>query len=89
MLTLARNARTSVEMIERFYASELTGEMNIDAIQSQRKRKSKPASTDSEPADVKAQSNVKTASVRATVDPQAAGGVVDLPAISIPPLPLL
>lgn len=44
MLTLARNARTSVEMIERFYASELTGEMNIDVIQSQRKSRKKPAS---------------------------------------------
>lgn len=39
MLTLARNARTSIEMIERFYASELAGEMNIDVIQSQRRRK--------------------------------------------------
>jgi integrase len=40
VLTLARNARTSVEMIERFYASKLNGEMNIEAIQSMR-RKSK------------------------------------------------
>lgn len=40
VLTLARNARTSVEMIERFYASKLNGEMNIEAIQSLR-RKSK------------------------------------------------
>jgi len=36
LLTLARNARTSVEMIERFYASQLTGEMNIGALQSVR-----------------------------------------------------
>ncbi len=36
LLTLARNARTSVEMIERFYASQLTGEMNIDSLQSVR-----------------------------------------------------
>jgi len=38
LLTLARNARTSVQMIERFYASELTPEMNIDLIQSRRRR---------------------------------------------------
>jgi hypothetical protein len=29
LLTLARNARTSVEMIEKFYASTLSAEMNI------------------------------------------------------------
>jgi len=37
MLTLARNARTSVQMIERFYASSLTGEMNVGLLQSRRK----------------------------------------------------
>ena len=36
LLTLARNARTSVEMIERFYASNLTPEMNIGMLQSRR-----------------------------------------------------
>ena len=36
LLTLARNARTSVEMVERFYASTLNGEMNIDMLQSKR-----------------------------------------------------
>ncbi|MBU3551643.1 hypothetical protein [Polynucleobacter sp. MWH-Berg-3C6] len=36
LLTLARNARTSVEMIERFYASNLTAEMNVDMLQSKR-----------------------------------------------------
>ncbi len=36
LLTLARNARTSVQMIERFYASQLTAEMNIDLLQSRR-----------------------------------------------------
>jgi hypothetical protein len=36
LLTLARNARTSVEMIERFYASNLTPEMNIGLLQSRR-----------------------------------------------------
>jgi integrase len=44
MLTLARNARTSVQMIERFYASALDGEMNVAMLQSRRtpKSKSKP-----------------------------------------------
>ncbi len=40
MLTLARNARTSVQMIERFYASALDGEMNVAMLQSRRKSKS-------------------------------------------------
>ena len=35
-LTLARNARTSVEMIDRFYARPLTAEMRIDTLQSHR-----------------------------------------------------
>ena len=34
-LTLARNARTSYDMIDRFYAKHLTGEMNIEKLQSQ------------------------------------------------------
>jgi hypothetical protein len=33
-ITLARNARTSAEMIDRFYAKYLTGEMNIAQLQS-------------------------------------------------------
>ena len=36
LLSLARNARTSVEMIENFYARNLSAEMNIDLIQSKR-----------------------------------------------------
>jgi hypothetical protein len=36
LLTLARNARTSVKMIEDFYASNLTAEMNIALLQSKR-----------------------------------------------------
>jgi integrase len=36
LLTLARNARTSVEMIERFYASELSAEMNVALLHSRR-----------------------------------------------------
>lgn len=39
LLTLARNARTSIEMIERFYASNLTAEMNIGMLQSKRSKK--------------------------------------------------
>jgi integrase len=37
LLTLARNARTSVQMIEQFYASNLTAEMNIGLLQSRRR----------------------------------------------------
>ncbi len=37
LLTLARNARTSVQMIEEFYASQLTAEMNIGLLQSRRR----------------------------------------------------
>lgn len=29
LLTLARNARTSLEMVDKFYASELSAEMNV------------------------------------------------------------
>ena len=36
LITLARNARTSVDMIERFYSSNLTAEMNIDLLQGKR-----------------------------------------------------
>ena len=43
MLTLARNARTSVNMIERFYASTLTGEMNVAMLQSRREQKKTPS----------------------------------------------
>jgi hypothetical protein len=37
-VTLARNARTSAEMIDRFYARQLESEQNIDLIQSRRRR---------------------------------------------------
>ena len=40
LLTLAKNARTSVIMIERHYASTLNGEMNIGLLHSKRTRKS-------------------------------------------------
>ena len=36
LLTLARNARTSVEMVEKFYSSNLNAEMNIDLLQGKR-----------------------------------------------------
>jgi hypothetical protein len=36
LLTLAKNARTSVEMVERFYASELDTELNVGMLQSKR-----------------------------------------------------
>lgn len=36
LLTLARNARTSVDMVEQFYSSNLTGEMNIGLLQGKR-----------------------------------------------------
>ena len=39
LLTLARNARTSPEMIDRFYARHLSAEMNIDILQSKRLKK--------------------------------------------------
>jgi hypothetical protein len=49
-ITLARSARTSVEMIDRFYARHLTAEMDVDALQSLRPRKKgkhdKAAATD-------------------------------------------
>ena len=38
LVTLARNARTSPEMIDRHYASQLKGEDNIDMLQSRRKK---------------------------------------------------
>lgn len=38
-LVLARNARTSVEMIDRFYARPLTGEMKVDMLHSRKKKK--------------------------------------------------
>lgn len=37
LLTLARTARTSVEMIDRFYASSLTAELNRDKLHSFRR----------------------------------------------------
>ena len=47
-LTLARNGRTSVEMVEKHYASQLVGEHNIDMIQSRRKRHQKRDKTETE-----------------------------------------
>ena len=39
LITLARNARTSVEVINKHYASTVTGEQNIAMLQSRRPRK--------------------------------------------------
>lgn len=36
-LTLERNARTTPEMIDRFYAAPLQGEMNVGELQSKRR----------------------------------------------------
>jgi integrase len=38
-LTLARTARTSIEMIDRFYAKHLTAEMNVEQLQSFKQNK--------------------------------------------------
>jgi hypothetical protein len=38
LLTLARNARTSVDVINTHYASTVTGEQNIALLQSRRTR---------------------------------------------------
>lgn len=45
LLTLARNARTSVDMINQHYASTVTGEQNIGMLQSRRTRQSSPSVT--------------------------------------------
>lgn len=37
LITLARNARTSVDMIDRFYARHLTAEMNVDLLHARRR----------------------------------------------------
>ncbi len=37
LLTLARNARASVDMVEKFYSSNLSAEMNIDLLQGNRR----------------------------------------------------
>jgi hypothetical protein len=55
LLSLARNARTSVEMIDRFYAKHLTAEMNVELIQSNR-NDSLRATSDMETIRVKSQS---------------------------------
>ena len=73
-VTLARNARTSPEMIDRFYATPLQGEMNIDKLQGKRNPRSweqsgKPArpldtdALDEQPADLAP--GIRTAPTRA------------------------
>jgi len=46
LLILARNARTSPEIIDRFYARHLSAEMNIGLLQSKRKKANRPSATD-------------------------------------------
>lgn len=46
LLTLARSARTSVEILDRFYAKHLTAEMNVQILQSQRKKRKPEAFED-------------------------------------------
>lgn len=47
MFTLAKNARTSVEMIQRFYGSHLHGEMMVEKLQSRKAKKAKTTGTQS------------------------------------------
>jgi hypothetical protein len=47
LLTLARNARTTPDMIDRYYAAQLKGEDNVDMLQSRRKRKVRREDLDS------------------------------------------
>jgi hypothetical protein len=44
LLTLARNARTSIDMINQHYASTVTGEQNIGMLQSRRTRQNSQSS---------------------------------------------
>jgi hypothetical protein len=46
LLSLARAARTSVEMLDRFYAKHLTAEMNVELIQSNRNQSLQDVNTD-------------------------------------------
>jgi len=67
LLSLARNARTSVDMIERFYARPLQAEMNVDKIQSMKAtKKSSPAkkSLKQQIAPKSATNSVKTSNTR-------------------------
>ena len=50
LLTLARNARTSPEMIDRFYARHLSAEMNIGLLQSKRRKALRPTAADADTA---------------------------------------
>lgn len=51
LLTLARSARTSAEMIDRFYAKHLTAEMNIEQLQSSRFEREKSTETAGKPTE--------------------------------------
>jgi hypothetical protein len=45
LLTLSKNARTSNEMLSRFYLKYLSPEMNVEKLQSQKNPKIKEAMT--------------------------------------------
>ena len=66
LLTLARNARTSVEMIERFYARPLQAEMNVEKIQSMRQSTNR---TTTKKAPAKKSPAKKSAAEKATKKP--------------------
>jgi hypothetical protein len=69
-LTLARNARTSVDMIDRFYAKPLTAEMKVDILHSQwRPRKAKSPKVDDQCNEIAPKKNAKSGKLNA--DPAA------------------
>lgn len=69
-LTLARNARTSVEMIDRFYAKPLTAEMKVDILHSQRRpRKAKQPKVGDQGNEIAPKKKAK--SVKLDADPAA------------------
>jgi hypothetical protein len=64
--TVARNARTSVEMIDRFYAKPLTAEMKVDILHSQRRpRKAKSPKVDDQGNEIAPMKKVKSAKLDA------------------------
>ncbi len=69
-LTLARNARTSVEMIDRFYAKPLTAEMNVDLLHSERRpRKVRPPKIDTEGNEIVPKKKAKSGKLEADPAP--------------------
>ena len=61
-LTLASNARTSVEMSDSLYAKPLTAEMKVDILHSKRRpRKAKPPNVDDEGNEIATKKKAKSA----------------------------